>query len=152
MRTMLEWAKDELIRSGHDPDDPEGDVNTLLAQGVLRLLDVFCDEGHSGASAPFAVRTFERLAMWKPLTPLTGEPDEWEEVEDGVYQNKRFSAVFKDGPNGNAYWIDGVVFWNWVDDPELGRFKTFFTNRHSRVPVSFPFAVPDEPEYREAAE
>ena len=149
--TMLEWAKDELIRSGHNPDDTEEGPNKWLAQGVLRLLEVFCDEGHSGASAPFAVNTFQRLAKWKPLTPLTGEPDEWMDVGNGTFQNRRYSAVFKEGKDGQAYWIDGIVFWEWLEG-EDGPFKSYFTTYDRRVPITVPFAVPDEPEYREAPE
>ena len=147
MSAMLSWAREELIRSGHNPDDPEEGPDKWLADGVLRLLEVFCEEGHSGSSAPFAVNTFVRLAKWKPLSPLTGEDDEWNEIGDGVFQNRRFSAVFKE--NGQSYWLDGIVFWEWVEDEELGRFKSYFTNRDSRVDITFPFTVPDEPEYRQ---
>lgn len=150
MSEMMKWARQELILSGHDPDDNEDGPDKWLAEGTLKLLEVFCNEGHSGMSAPFAVNAFSRLAKWKPLSPLTGEDDEWNEVGHNTYQNRRFSAVFKEGKDGQAYWIEGLVFWEWHEDEELGRFKSYFTNRESRVPITFPFSVPDEPEYREA--
>ena len=102
MSEMMTWARQELILSGYNPNDTEDGPNKWLAEGVLKLLEVFCDEGHSGSSAPFAVNTFSRLAKWKPLSPLTGEDDEWNEIGDGIYQNNRFSAVFKDGRDGQA--------------------------------------------------
>jgi hypothetical protein len=77
--------------------------------------------------------------MFKPLTPLTGEDDEWNEVRTGVFQNKIYSAVFKDGKDGQAYNVEGKIF---SDDEG----KTWFTNRNSRVYIDFPYIVPDKPE------
>ena len=146
---MLEWAKKELELVGYRADDQEDGPNKWMREGVLRLLEVFCDEGHSGMSAPHAIALFQRLASWKPLSPLTGEGDEWVEVGDGVFQNRRASSIFKSADG--AYWIDGIVFWEWWTDPETGeRIKSYFTSRDSRVPITFPFTMPDEPEYREA--
>ena len=55
----------------------------------------------------------------KPLTALTGEPDEWSDITDWgfkgdgkSYQNKRCSAVFKDVLDNGleiAYWINDEV-------------------------------------------
>ena len=146
---MTDWAKRELDLAGYGEDQEEG-PNTWLRENVLELLEVFSGQGHSGSSAPFAIELFYNLARWKPLTPLTGEDDEWIEVGDGVFQNRRASSVFKE--NGQARWIDGIVFWEWFQDEETGeQFKSYFTSRDSSVPISFPFAMPDKPEYREAA-
>jgi hypothetical protein len=43
------------------------------------------------------------------------------------------------------------VFWEWYEG-EDGRFKSYYTSRDSRVPVTFPYTVPDKPiyEYRES--
>lgn len=53
--------------------------------------------------------TLALLMDHKPISPLTGDDDEWVEVRDGVFQNKRCSTVFKgnDAFNGQAYDIDG---------------------------------------------
>ncbi len=146
---MLEWAKNELELAGYRADDTEEGPNKWMREGVLRLLEVFCEEGHSGSSAPYAIALFQRLASWKPLTPLTGADDEWNEIADGEFQSRRASNVFKD--KDGAYWSEGVVFWEWFSDPETGeKYKSYFTSRRSRVAITFPFTVPDEPEYREA--
>lgn len=146
---IVNWAENELELAGYRADDKEEGPNKWLREGVLDLLRVFADQGHSGSSAPYAVGIFERLASWKPLTPLTGHDDEWNEVGEGVYQSKRASNVFKDS-DGNAYQIDGIVFWEWFEDEETGeRHKSYFTCSDSRVPVTFPYTVPDKPEYQE---
>lgn len=149
--SMLDWAKKELTLAGYPDGLPDDNMNKWMRDGVLKLIETFCDEGHSGSSAPFAISLFTRLASWKPLTPLTGEADEWNEVGTGVWQNRRASNVFKEADG--AYWSDGIVFWEWYADPETGeKHKSYFTGRGSRVPITFPFTVPDEPTYVECAQ
>lgn len=149
MSDMLKWAEQELKLAGYDVNDPEDGPNRWLAEGTLELLKVFAEQGHSGSSAPYAVALFEKLAMWKPIAPLTGDDDEWMEAGTGVWQNRRNSGVFK-GEDGQAYWIDGRVFWEWVTHPELLNgfpFKSYYTSYDSRVHITFPWTQPDKSEY-----
>ena len=135
MSNRLKWAEQELKLAGYDINDPEDGPNRWLAEGTLELLKVFSEQGHSGMSAPFAIKLFETLANWKPIAPLTGEPHEWTEVGPDVWQNKRASNVFK-GEDGRAYWSDGIVFWEWFT-PEEGdvRFdEDRITEYHFRYP------------------
>jgi hypothetical protein len=101
----------------------------MVVEDVLELLEVFAKQGHSGGSAPVIAGLFAKLARYEPLVPLTGKPDEWIEVAEGMWQNARCSHVFKDA-NG-AYDIDGIIF----EDSDGSR----YTNRDSRVPVTFPY-------------
>jgi hypothetical protein len=149
MSNMLKWAEAELRLAGYDINDPEDGPNRWLAEGTLELLKVFSEQGHSGMSAPYAVALFEKLASWKPIAPLTGEDDEWNKVDGGTRQNKRNSAVFK-GEDGQAYWIEGRIFWEWYTHPEIddGKpYKSHFTSRGSRVNIEFPWTQPDKREY-----
>lgn len=149
MSKMLEWAKEELRLAGYDTNDPEDGPNRWLAEGTLELLEVFAEQGHSGMSAPYAVALFEKLAMWKPIAPLTGADDEWSEVSEGTWQNLRNSAVFKK-EDGQAYWSGGRVFWEWFSHPDHrdGKpYKSYFTGSGSSVNIDFPWTQPDQPEY-----
>ena len=149
MSNMLEWAEEELRYAGYDINDPEDGPNRWLAEGTLELLKVFSEQGHSGMSAPYAVALFEKLAMWKPIAPLTGEDDEWNEVDGGTLQNKRCGSVFK-GADGQSYWMNGRVFWEWYSAPDIddGKpYKSHYTGRESRVNIEFPWTQPDSPEY-----
>lgn len=138
------------------PDGSWGDeMQQLLCEGVLELLDVFSKHSHSGSSAPYAIDLFSKLAMFKPLVPLTGEDWEWHEYDDGEYQNIRCSHVFK-GKDG-VYDIEGKVFWEWnsrpMDEDEEGypgirTYKSYYTCRESRVPVTFPYTPTTVYEYR----
>lgn len=138
MRTK-EYGRKELERIGYfkEGDDPYN--YAIAANAILELLEVFDNQYHSGFSAPYVIGKFERLAMFKPLTPLTGEDDEWNEISAGLFQNKRYFAVFKNSKDGKAYNSQGKIFSN--DGGE-----TWFTNKDSTVYIDFPYTVPDHPE------
>jgi hypothetical protein len=151
MSYMLDWAEEELRYAGYNINDTEDGPNKWLAEGTLELLKVFVEQGHSGASAPYAVALFEKLAMWKPIKPLTGEEEEWRKPsgKDSHYQNKRDSSVFK-GIDGQAYWTEGRIFWEWFTHPDIDEgkpYKSYCTSRDSRVNITFPWTRPDKPEY-----
>ncbi len=124
------------------PGDCE--MQALMCQNITDLLWVFASQGHSGSSAPYCIRHFERLAHFSPISPLTGADDEWHEMGTDVFQNRRCSDVFKDGKDGEPYWSSGRVF-RYSDGG-------CFTSRDSRVPISFPWTRPDQPEYVDVAE
>lgn len=128
------------------------EMQEMICNHVLKLLDVFDDEGHSGSSAPYAVDLFKKLAMFQPVVPLTGEDWEWTEVRTGVFQNKRCSHVFKDPDrfNGQAYDIDAIVFYDFYTDEEGKKHKSYFTNSDSFVPITFPYTP--KREYKERIE
>ena len=135
MSNLIDHAKREFEISGYIPvgQVQEDGPNKWIQENVMQLLKVFADQGHSGSSAPYCVSMFEKLAMFEPLTPLTGDDSEWAEVSEGVFQNKRCSHVFKqaDRFDGQAYDLEGKIF----RDPGGG----WYTNYHSAVPVEFPY-------------
>jgi len=122
--TLIEHARRELAGKLAE-DGPD----KWIAENVLELIGVFGKQGHSGMSAPYCIQLFAHLASYKPLGPLTGEEDEWEEVNTEMWQNKRCSHVFKDLTR--AYDIQGKVF----RDPD----GTTWTNGDSRVTITFPY-------------
>ena len=149
MSNMLKWAEAELKLAGYDINDTVDGPNRWLAEGTMQLLKVFSEQGHSGMSAPYAIALFEKLASWKPIAPLTGEYNEWNEVGEGTWQNKRNSAVFKK-EDGQAYWMDGRIFWEWYSSPDIdggNPYKSHYTSRDSRVNIEFPWTQPEHPEY-----
>ncbi len=146
MSNLLEYARREfaiLNAMSEGPDDKEDDPEVALIaehwdkaveEAVLELLEVFSAQGHSGFSAGTVAHYFSELAMFSPLSPLTGEDSEWNDIsefEDGrsVWQNRRCSHVFKD--ETGAYDSNGRVF----REPN----GVTYTSNDSRVPVTFPY-------------
>jgi len=128
------------------------EMQEMICNHVLKLIDVFADEGHSGSSAPYAINLFKSLASFETISPLTGEDWEWTEVDDGIFQNKRMSSILKqpDRFNGQAYWLDGKVFWEWHSSSDIddGKpYKSYFTSADSMVPIEFPWSKPENSEY-----
>lgn len=140
--SLVNYAKDELgrIMNGCKDEDSKA-MQKMMNDGIIKVVEAFSEGEHSGFSAGYAISAITRLLKFKPLTKLTGEDDEWNECGTGVYQNKRCSAVFKDGKdNSTAHYIEGKIC---SDNGGI----TWFTRRTiSSVPVKFPFAVPDKPE------
>lgn len=97
---LLEHAKRELELIGEDPE---------FIAGYLRVVKAFADMGHSGGSASVAIPTLNELLSFKNLSPLTDDPNEWEDrsaVSGGepIWQNKRNPEAFStDG--GKTYYL-----------------------------------------------
>lgn len=134
---LIEYAKSELDRI-YDEEALKEPYNKMAYDAIMELITTFSNQGHSGFSRSYVLKYFSRLAEFKPITPLTGEPDEWDEIH-GTWQNKRCSSVFKKSENGQAYDIKAKIF---SDDAGM----TWFTCSKSRVNVEFPYMPPDEPE------
>lgn len=143
MSNLKSHAINEFRAAGwlNEDDTFKDSMQEAICKHVLELLAVFSAEGHSGSSAPYAINLFKQLASFEPIVPLTGEDWEWNEVGNGVFQNKRCSHVFKqaDRFDGQAYDIQGIVFYEWYTGEDGERFKSFFTSSDSRTPVTFPY-------------
>jgi len=136
MSNLIDHAKREFLSLGYKPVEEEEDgPNKWIQENVLELLQVFADQGHSGFSAPYCVRMFQKLALFEPIGPLTGDDGEWNEVADGVWQNNRCSHVFKER-DGRAYDGEGRVFREPNGD--------CYTSKDSRVYIEFPYTPKTE--------
>lgn len=111
---LIDHAKTELEIAGmfgKEGDFYEGETG----KAVMELIEAFSKQGHSGMSAPIVADIFRRLANYEPLGPITGKDQEWNEVgrDSGngreLYQNKRCSGLFKEGKEGQAYYIDAII-------------------------------------------
>ena len=106
---LMRHAREELERIGAFAE--KGDFyGGMTGNAVMDLISVFCAQGHSGMSANLVRQLFDKAASFKPLSPITGDDDEWNEIDDGRFQNKRLSALFKNGKDGIPHYIDAVVW------------------------------------------
>lgn len=132
MSELVSFARSELERAGLFKED--SDYDGMLGDAVMKMVEMFADQGHSGFSAGMAIDIFKKVASCQPLTPLTGEDDEWNEIYDGMFQNRRCPHVFKNADG--AYDIQGRVF----REPN----GVCTTSADSHVPVTFPYTPTTE--------
>lgn len=107
--SLVAHAKQELEISGAG-DDYDG----MIGGAVMELIETFADQGHSGYSASVVVSIFNELAQYKPLGPLTTNPDEWMDVSeysasDAWWQSRR---------RPDAFSTDGGKTYTLIDDDE----------------------------------
>lgn len=115
----------EILRKKHNGD--ELIIDSMLPQ-IEALIMAFGEEGHSGASAsiagPVIVQTIKRAFAFEPLSPLTGDDDEWNDISEEMgskekcFQNKRLSSVFKD--EKGIYYLNAIV---WKELPDGGNWS-----------------------------
>src|SRR5262249_2110210 len=112
MSALVAYAKAELNRL-YEGREPDNDYDRAGRDAVLELVETFAEQGHSGFSAAWTLGVAKKLMAFEPLSPLTGDDDEWTDIGEmngsPCWQNKRCSHVFKDG-DGRAYDIQGRVF------------------------------------------
>lgn len=128
---MHDYAVREMDIAWPESDDIQDEIK----KDALEIIDAFTAQGHSGISGSYLIGVLERLLRFKPLTPLTGEDNEWSKPwgDDNTQQNLRCSSIFRTHfDNSTAHDIHGKVF---SDDGG----KTFYSTRDSQIPVKFPY-------------
>ena len=93
-------ARDRVAELGHEKD---AEYAIDCYKSALKAFRSLLQDQHSGMSISFTTHILNRLILGEPLSPITGEDDEWVDVSyegmpEGVieeYQNKRMSSLFK---------------------------------------------------------
>jgi hypothetical protein len=131
--SLLEYAVNEMKLAFNYPFCDE--MQKEMCDGVLKVISVFSQQGHSGFSANYAISMLTLLLQYRPLTALSGEDNEWRDVHgNGIFQNKRLPTVFKqaDRFEGQAYNAKGKEF------SDNGG-EIWFTCIDSHIPIEFPY-------------
>ena len=139
---MIDYAKRELdILCPPDENGRKDQMQEMADKNVLDIVAMFAEQGHSGMTASYVLNILDRVLRYKPIKPLTGADDEWNDIGNGQEQNRRCSSVFRyNHDNTTAYDSEGKVF---SDDGG----QTFYSCRESHVPVTFPYTPPTHPEH-----
>jgi len=106
----------------------------------LRKEKLFSNQGHSGCSASryanTLASTIKDILLWNPISPINNFDDEWDDVDNNMFQHKRNSAVFKDGKDDKSYFLDAIV-WQGVEDWDT--FTGKICDTYSSQFIKFPF-------------
>jgi hypothetical protein len=100
-------------------------INPVLPE-IEALIEAFGQSGQSGASAaiigPVIANIIKKTIVFEALSELTGEDEEWtlvcegQNADDNLFQNKRNSAVFKEGKYDKPYYLDGLIWWDTISN------------------------------------
>jgi hypothetical protein len=134
MSNLVAYAKSELEAAGLFSE--ESVYGGEIGKAVMELMEVFAKQGHSGGSAPKVAYLFQHLANYKPLSPITGEDQEWMEAGEGVFQNRRCLALFKKGKDGKPYYLNAII---WREEDDGSQFTGTVEGIPSRQFVRLPF-------------
>lgn len=131
---LLNFAKRELDIIGLTENSEDMDLE--MRKDILDIIELFANQGHSGFSASYLNSILPKLMKYQPLSPLTGEDDEWTDVtsfgDDPVLQNKRCYSVFK-GKDGK-FWHNEAVKYYYEEDGEK-----VFLSPTKRTYITFPY-------------
>ena len=96
---LIQYAESELALLRNAGNRPADEMNEGASDDVMELIRVLEGQGHSGGSAKYVLKLFDRVARFLPATPLTGTPEEWASscvvLADGtsLCDNLRFPSV-----------------------------------------------------------
>jgi hypothetical protein len=92
---LVRHARAELARTGNDEE---------FNDCIIKAVAAFAKYGHSGGSASVGINILYDLLQFKPLTPLTNDPKEWNNVGTGVWQSSRNPEAFSED-GGRTYYL-----------------------------------------------
>lgn len=96
----------------------DGSYELQLRKSVMTIVEMFATQGHSGNSAGMVVSILHQLLQYKPLGPLTDDPEEWMQISEelaggkNLWQNKRNSEAFSHDA-GKTFYILSKKRWTW---------------------------------------
>ena len=120
--------------------DDEGhycdEMQEMMCKDVLEVLKLISSQGHSGFSIGYFKNLFNKLINFEPLSPLTGNDDEW--IKTG-FGEMEFEMNVRDGrvvryPDGHCEFREGLI----IKYPDGGH------QTKSVVIKSFPFVPKSE--------
>lgn len=110
--TLKTHAEFEMRRAGLY--DKDADYGGMIPAAVMELIEAHARQGHSGMSHYLVMDIFKKLVNFKPLTPITSDPEEWHDVSEyggptgkPIHQSSRSSSLFSNDGGKTYYDIDG---------------------------------------------
>ena len=116
---LIDYATKEVTLSGMLDED--SDYSGMAGKAVLDLVKVFAKQGHSGFSAELVLTFFERVARFRPITPITSNPDDWMDVSS--YSGKDSPPLWQCQRDYRMFSNDGGKTWWNVDEVKNGEFN-----------------------------
>lgn len=139
LNKILEEIKNENYKTEEDRNWSL-EIQESANQDILEIINIIRKQHHSGHSISYIMNIVNRLVKFLPLSPLTGEDNEWvnDDFNNGFKQNKRCPNVFKDSKTGICTDIDKII----VSDN--GGYSWWSSGEFDKT-ITFPYLPPNEP-------
>lgn len=151
MNRVYKWAKREIDLQLKDCKNDWYAKNVLKC--TYKIFKKLCKQNHSGTSIQCVESVLNRLIDLKPLSPIEDNSEYWNDVtwnDDGttVYQNKRYSGLFKNVHKDGTVDYNDVERWQCYDDSGIC-FTSSIVNRYldKLFPISLPYYPVSEKVY-----
>jgi hypothetical protein len=116
---LMDYAQRELELAGLFRKD--GDYDGMVGECVMQLVAVLSSQGHSGGSAMMTLDAFAHVSLYKPLMPITNDPDEWyKPLTGGVEKDGTITQdieMWQSKRQPDLFSYDHGQTWYSVDDP-----------------------------------
>jgi hypothetical protein len=92
-------------------------VEEDVRPSIITAVAAFSSYGHSGGSASVCIPMLNQLLQFKPISPLTSHPREWQHIEQGIagdnltWQSRRRSDAFSKNNGLTYYCLDEERRW-----------------------------------------
>ena len=147
MDTLYKYAEQELkYLSDYDPDPNNRPILEEFIPEIMELIKKFSKNDYPSSFNDQVAKTISdgiyKLLSFKPLMPLQDWPDEWIEINTNpsYFQNKRLSSLFKEKKDGDAYYLDAILWKTEDGNTWIGSAKTSSGEIiGSRQYINFPF-------------
>lgn len=143
---LIQYAESELALLRNTGNRPADEMNEGASDDVMELIRVLEGQGHSGGSAKYVLKLFDRVARFLPVTPLTGTPEEWASSSvilangTSLCDNLRFPSVKRCTRDSGVEYRDYNVL---VSDN--GGYSWFSGGNEFYKRITLPYMPPDEP-------
>lgn len=108
---LIKHAEKEMRLAGLYDED--ADYKGMIPKAVMKLVEAHASNGHSGGSHTITLAIFNRVINFKTLSPVTNDPDEWNDVSGlgsvsgpKMWQNRRDPSTFSDDGGKTHYSVD----------------------------------------------
>ncbi len=137
MGSLKDYTIREFKACGWLKDDGsyKDEMQEMICKNMLDIIKIFEKQGHTDLTGNYVISHLTQLLKYEPISPLTGEDSEWNNINNGKFQNKRCSHVFKDSKDGKAYDSEAIIFYHENDDGS----KSHFGSRDSIQFIEFPY-------------
>jgi hypothetical protein len=126
---LVEFAEREIRLAGIF--DADSDYGGMLRPAILKVIEAFSEQGHSGYSAEISIAIISKLLRFENLTPITDAEDNWVNVSE--LNGPEFPPVWQCTRNPYLFSNDSGKTYYHIDDDKRTLVESEKSKQHERA-------------------